>query len=80
MNYRDIDYRKYLSIDNGNGILLSKEDINILEKYGFNFYNYNNIKEILMDLDNLCNDDYQEELEELIQKLNEIYYYNYIKK
>ena len=32
-----LDYRKYLSIDNGKGILLRPNDAYILESYGINY-------------------------------------------
>jgi len=81
MNYKDIDYSKYLSVDNGKGILLSKSDIEILERYGFDFNYYSNIKDLLIDLDNYCNDNLiEEDLEEVINKISEMYYYNCVNK
>lgn len=81
MRYNNIDYSKFLSIDNGKGILLSNDDVLVLNRYGFDFYKYGNIKDLLLDLDNfLDNGDVCEELEEILQKLNEIYYYNCVNK
>ena len=40
MNYKDIDYSKYLSIDNGKGILLSKEDALVLKRYDIDYKKY----------------------------------------
>lgn len=81
MEYKDIDYTKYLSVDNGNGILLNKSDIETLERYGFNFKTYSNIKDLIIDLDNYCNEcDDTDEIEEILNKLSEMYYYNYVNK
>lgn len=81
MNYKNIDYRKYLSIDNGKGIILSKENVEILKRNGFDFNMYTSIKELLTELDNYSNENYiEEELEEVINELSETYYYNYINK
>lgn len=81
MDYKDIDYSKYLSVDNGRGILLSKGDIEILERYGFDFRNYSSIKNLLIDLDSYCNDNLiDEDLEDVINKISEMYYYNCVNK
>jgi len=80
MNYKEIDYTKYLRIDNGKGILLTSEDIEVLTRYGFDYTKYN-LKDLIFNLDNYLNDGYgEEDLEEVVQKLNEMYYYNNINK
>ncbi len=75
---KQINPSSYLSIDNGNGILLSKEDVQTLEKYHINFYTCHSISELLMlieeTIDETTTDD--EELESIITKLEEIHYYN----
>jgi len=81
MNYKDIDYTKYLSYDNGKGILLSSTDIEILERYDIDFRGYASIKDLIIDLENLCDVyDIDDDLEDLLNKLSEVYYYNYVKK
>ena len=81
MSYRNIDYTKYLSLDNGKGILLSVGDVQILKRYGFDFECYSSIKDLLMDLDNYCNNNFiEEDLEDVLNKISEMYYYNYVNK
>ncbi|MBR3161910.1 MAG: hypothetical protein IKF19_04190 [Bacilli bacterium] len=78
----DIDYYKYLSIDNGKGVLFNREDIDILSLYGFDYMKYSNIRELIFDIDNYLNDTYEEldDLEEVLVRLSEIDYYVNIKK
>lgn len=81
MDYKDIDYTKYLSIDNGKGILLSREDVYVLERYGFDFNKYNNLQDLIFDVDNYINDGYgEDDLEYVLQKISEMYYYNNVNK
>ena len=65
-----------------NGILLSDEDINILEEFEIDYRKFNNLQELLFEITkclNVCGDEaYQ--LEELSIKLGEYNYYNYTNK
>lgn len=78
----DIDYRNYLSIDNGKGLLLGKDVIKVMEKYGFDYKNYSNLNNLIFDIDSYLNQSYDdlEDLEEILISLSESYYYNEIKK
>ena len=78
----DIDYYKYLSVDNGKGLLLSKDDIDILALYGFDYNKYTDLKELIFDIDNYLNDTYEElsDLEDVLIRLSETNYYINIKK
>lgn len=80
MDYKDIDYSKYLSVDNGKGILLSKEDTLVLKKYGIDYKKYGKLNELIFDIESLLDEEEDEELEEICSKLSEIYYYNYVNK
>lgn len=80
MDYKDIDYSKYLSVDNGKGILLSKEDTLVLKRYGIDYKKYGNLNELIFDIESLLDEEEDEELEEMCSKLSEIYYYNYVNK
>ena len=73
-----IDYTNYLSIDKGNGILINKNDIETLEKYGFKVDNYSNLQALIFDLDNYLNETLDEinDLEESLIRISEFYYYN----
>lgn len=80
MDYKDIDYSKYLSVDNGKGILLSKEDTLVLKRYGIDYKKYGSLNELIFDIESLLDEEEDEELEEICSKLSEIYYYNYVNK
>ena len=74
----NIDYTNYISIDKGNGILINKNDIETLEKYGFKVDNYPNLQALIFDLDNYLNETLDEtnDLEESLIRISEFYYYN----
>lgn len=78
----DIDYRNYLSIDNGKGLLLGKDVIEVLERYGFDYRNYSSLNNLIFDIDSYLGQSYDdlEDLEEVLIGLSESYYYNEIKK
>lgn len=81
MDYKDIDYRSYLSVDNGKGILVSKEDVMVLERYGFDYFQYQSLGSLIFDIESYCNDyGDSDELEEVLQRLSEMYYYHYVNK
>ena len=64
----EIDYSKYLSLDNGKGILLNRDDVDILSKYGFEYEKYSNLRELIFDVDNYLNDICQEAVPVMITK------------
>ena len=77
------DYRKYLSIDNGRGILLNSYDALILDQYNIDYYNVSDIKELILVIGNYIDDNQLSELEDLedvLMLLNEVHYYNEVKK
>lgn len=78
----NINYQDYLSIDNGKGLLINKKDIEILNRYNFNYKNYSNLTNLIFDIDNYLNETYEdtEDLEEVLIRLSEQHYYNEIKK
>ena len=78
----DIDYRDYLSLDNGKGLLLNKVDVEILSLYGFDYKNYSSIKELIFDIDNYINSTYEDlnDLEEVLVRISDINYYVNIQK
>lgn len=77
------DYRKYLSYDNGHGILINTYDKEILDKYQINYKECSNIKSIIIQINNFIDDNYYEELDDLelvLEHLEENYYYNEVNK
>lgn len=77
-----IDYKSFLSVDNGKGLLLKKSDIEVLYRYGFNYKNYTNLHSLIFDIDNYINNCYDDidDLEEVLINLSEMNYYNNTKK
>lgn len=64
-----------------NNIYLSKRQIDILDKYKIEYKNIKNIKELIFNVENYINENFQYEelsdLESLSQELSEFnYYYN----
>lgn len=74
------DYTKYLSIDNGYGILINKDDAFILEQYGVDYYSCRSLKELIILIENVLDESDSEELEDVISRLSETYYYQNVKK
>ena len=70
-NKRSIKQRK-------NGIYLSEDQIEILNKYDINYLNYNNINELIFEIENYLNDSYVEldDLEWVSESLSTFNYYN----
>ena len=75
-----IDLDSFMNIDNGNGILLSKYEIQLLLKYDIDYRNYSDIESLLKEIDDTLENDYIEELEDIVIKLEEQHYYKDIKK
>ena len=63
-----------------NGLLLSDEDVLILERNGINYLNYRDIKSLLFAINEVLEEEEEVELEELSIKLGEYNYYNYTNK
>lgn len=59
-----------------NNIYLSDEQINILNKYHFNYQKYNDIGELIFDIENYLNSKYEPELDNLSFYLSEFNYYH----
>lgn len=77
------DYTKYLSVDNGKGLLLNSNDAFILEQYGFDIYNCSSMSDLIVIVSNYIDDNYDSELddlEEVLEHLMEVHYYYEIKK
>lgn len=77
------DYRRYLSIDNGKGLLLNSNDAVILGQYGFDIYSCSSMNDLIVIVSNYIDDNYDselEDLEEVLEHLMEVHYYYEIKK
>lgn len=82
--YNVDDLVKELDIDmhiNYKGIYLTNEQINILKNNGFDCNNYNNIKQLIFDLDEYLNNNPDNiELENILSELSEFDYYHNFNK
>lgn len=77
MNIKE-DFNKRSLKQRKNGIYLSDEQINILEKYNINYLNYNNINELIFYIEDYLNNSYMEleDLESVSEALSNFNYYN----
>ena len=80
MDNYNIDLDSFMNIDNGNGILLTKYELEVLNRYDINPKNYPSIKELIFDIEDILEEDYDEELEDILIKLDEIHYYKDVNK
>lgn len=77
------DYRKYLSVDNGRGILLTQNDAFILDNYGIDYKSYSSISDLILVIGHFMDEHLDEDmdgLEAVLEHLLEVYYYSQVKK
>lgn len=77
------DYREYLSVDNGKGLLINPNDAYVLEKYAINYNNFSNLSDLILIIANYIDDNYDSELDDLedvLSHLMEMHYYYETKK
>ena len=72
----DIDFDKKMHKKRDNGLILSDEQIEVLNKYNINYLNYNNISSLIYELEEILNEEYNEELDKISSELSEFNYYN----
>ena len=74
------DYTKYLSIDNGKGLLLKSNDAIILDSYGIDYRNCSSISDLIIIVSKYMDDSEiieLDDLEDVLINLSEMnYYYN----
>lgn len=72
----NIKFRK----DNGKGLLLNDHEIEVLNRYGFDYKKYSSLNELIFDIDNYINEEGCfndiDELEEVLNTISEYHYYN----
>lgn len=59
-----------------NGLYLTDRQAATLKQYGFDYNKYNNLKSLILDLDNYLNENESEELEEILYEISEFDYYH----
>ncbi len=63
-----------------NGLMLSDNDIEILERNGLNYLEYSNLESLIFAISLLLDEEENDELDKLNAKLGEYNYYNYTNK
>ncbi len=62
------------------GILLNDYQVNILKNKGFDFNKYTSMRELLFDIEEYLNDNYDDELDLVSNQIAELIYYRDTKK
>lgn len=78
-----VDYSKYLSFDNGKGLLLNRYDCYVLDTYGIDYSNCLSINDLILIISKYIEDSELYELDDLelvLSNLMEVHYYNETKK
>lgn len=74
------DFKK----DNGKGILLNSNEIDVLSRYGFDYKKYSNLNDLIFEVDNYINEEGCfndiDDLEEVLDRICEYHYYNEVNK
>lgn len=77
------DYSKYLSIDNGKGLLIRRNDAIVMDRYNIDYYSCSNMQDLIFLVGLYLDDNYEEDLDELEDVMNnlmELHYYNEVNK
>ena len=75
-NIIDIDFDKKMHKKRENGLLLTDEQIEILNKYDINYLKYSNISSLIYEIEEILNEEYNDELDKISSELAEFNYYN----
>lgn len=59
-----------------NGIYLNNKEISTLNKHGFDYKKYKNIKELMFDVEEYLIDNYDEELDIVLESISTFNYYH----
>lgn len=70
------DYTKYLSYDNGHGILISTYDNLILDRYKISYEDLNSLSDLILRVEKYLEEYDDEELENVLEHLSEVHYYH----
>ena len=78
-----LDYSKYLSIDNGCGLLLNSNVIYVLDSYGIKYEGITSYSDLIFNISKYIDDNYDgdlEDLEDVLDIIKELHYYSETKK
>lgn len=70
------NYEKLLLNRRENGLLLSDYQISVLSRSGIDYRKFSNVKELLFEIENCLDDDFDDELDIVSSQLAEYIYYN----
>lgn len=72
----NLDFSSNSLNDCGNGLFLTNFEIEVLNKYKINFKKHNNLKSILLEVEEILNyEDYYEDLDQISKSIAERDYY-----
>lgn len=74
------DYEGLLLRRRENNMLLSDYQISVLNRNGINYNKFSNIRELLFEIENCLDEEYDDELDIVSSQLSEYIYYNETKK
>lgn len=74
------NYDELLIKHRNSGILLSDYQVNVLKKNGFDYNKFNSMHELLFEIEEYLNDDYNDELDLVSNQIAELLYYRDTKK
>ena len=74
------DYTKYLSIDNGKGVLISRDSLRVLDRYSIDYAGCTSMKDLIVLIEDVLDECYDDELEIVLENLSETYYYQEVHK
>ena len=74
------NYKELLLSRRENGLLLSDYQVAVLNRNGIDYKKYNNVRELLFEIENYLDDDFDEELDLVSSQLSEFIYYTDTKK
>ena len=89
INKKDVSLKEAMDFSNysdlllsrrENGFLLSDYQISVLSRNGIDYKKYNNVRELLFEIENYLDEDFDEELDLVSSQLSEFIYYTDTKK
>lgn len=69
------NYNNLLLSRRDNGLLLSDYQVDILNRNGINYKNFSNIKDLMFEIENMLDEEFNEELDIISSQLAEYIYY-----
>lgn len=69
------NYNNLLLSRRDNGLLLSDYQVDVLNRNGINYKNFSNIKDLMFEIENMLDEEFNEELDIISSQLAEYIYY-----